>query len=80
MSWPRPLRGQSSGWLAVGGWGVQAVQGRVFQLSGCLWLSEAFREYEAAEDGDKEYRVVLKQHEVALVFDLNNVTTAGLSA
>ena len=47
---------------------------------GCLWLSEAFREYEAAEDGDKEYRVVLKQHEVALVFDLNHVTTAGLSA
>lgn len=51
-----------------------------FSPSGCLWLSEAFREYEAAEDGDKEYRVVLKQHEVALVFDLNNVTTAGLSA
>ena len=51
-----------------------------FSPSGCLWLSEAFREYEAAEDGDKEYRVVLKQHEVALVFDLNHVTTAGLSA
>ena len=50
-----------------------------FSPSGCLWLSEAFREYEAAEDGDKEYRVVLKQHEVALVFDLNNVTTAGLA-
>lgn len=47
---------------------------------GCLWLSEAFREYEAAEDGDKEYRVVLKQHEVALVFDLNHVTIAGISA
>ncbi len=51
-----------------------------FSPSGCLWLSEAFREYEAAKDSDKEYRVVLKQHEVALVFDLNNVTTAGLSA
>lgn len=51
-----------------------------FSPSGCLWLSEAFREYEAAEDSDKEYRVLLKQHEVALVFDLNNVTTAGLSA
>lgn len=47
---------------------------------GCLWLSEAFREYEAAENGEKEYRVVLKQHEVALVFNLNDVTTAGISA
>lgn len=45
-----------------------------------MWLSEAFCEYEVGAPEGKEYRVTLKQNEVALVFDLNHVAVAGTSA
>jgi hypothetical protein len=46
----------------------------------CIWLSEAICKYEAAVDSDKKISLSLQRGEVALVFDLNQVTNLGRAA